>query len=364
LSVKVTIPEEVLDEFFRVEPLTCKKYPRRGIPCVSCGDNKECEQVEPKEMEFGDGVMRRVGSSAILSVRLHKQGDLEEALLKQLVKGMVEEKKYMVIAPEETFDVSFYVSADAYAGGQVTGQSQKKILIRSVLDFLSSKPIEGRLTIHDWASKELEKLDHKVRREYKESWGEVEEIMKPSPTPVEVAIRAATAATNLPRIQVPGAPETGKAPEEGPAAILRFLREDAEKADARYAQRFGESSETGRPIIPFQKSETPFVEKEYLPRKAAVIQEVPPLPSGNTVAMLEHLERLIQADLPARFVSDRMEKVREEIRKSGYWGKAYLDMGAVARRLYQYHEGLALSINEKKQILEKVRAWKKEVQGQ
>jgi hypothetical protein len=37
-------------------------------------------------------------------------------------------------------------------------------------------------------------------------------------------------------------------------------------------------------------------------------------------------------------------------------------MGSVARRMYQYHEGLALSVNEKKQILEKVKAWKKEVQ--
>ncbi|WXG43655.1 MAG: hypothetical protein WED04_06385 [Promethearchaeati archaeon SRVP18_Atabeyarchaeia-1] len=362
MAMKITIPEEVLDEFFKVEPLTCEKYPRRGIPCVSCGENKECEQVESKEIEFGDGVMKRVGSSATLSIRMHKQGDLEEALLKQLVKGMVEEKKYMVIAPEETFDVTFFVSVDRYAGGQVTGQRQKKALVRSVLDFLASKPIEGRLTIHDWANKELEKLDHKVRREYKESWEEVEDVMKLGPTPVETAVRAAVAAANLPETQVPVIPEAGNAPSGSPREIIRFLKEDVEKGEAKYAQRFVESSDSGRPLIPFQKAEVPGVEKEYLPRKATVIQEVPQLPRGDTAAMLDHLEKLLQADLPARFIADRMEKAREEIRKSGYWGKAYLDIGSVARRMYQYHEGLALSINEKKQILEKVKVWKKEVQ--
>jgi hypothetical protein len=362
LSVRITIPEDILDEFFRVEPLSCKKYPRRGIPCVSCSENEECEQVDPKVIEFGDGVMKRVGSSAMLSVRLHKQGDLEEVLLKQLVKGMVDEKKYMVILPEETFDVTFFVSADKYSGGQVTGQKQKKALVRSVLDFLSSKPIEGRLTIHDWANKELEKLDHKIRREYKESWEEVEDVMKPGPTPVETAVRAAIAEASLPQIKVPETPDAGKTPAESSSAILRFMQEDSQRTDGSHVQKFTESTDSGRPLIPFQKAEVPTVEKEYLPRKAAVIQEVPQLPRSDTPAMLDHLEKLIQADLPARFVADRMEKVREEIRKSGYWGKAYLDMGSVARRMYQYHEGLALSINEKKQILEKVKLWKKEVQ--
>ena len=362
MSVRITIPEEVLDEFFRVEPLSCKKYPRRGIPCVSCSENEECEQVDPKEMEFADGVMKRVGSSAMLSVRLRKQGDLEEVLLKQLVKGMVDEKKYMAIAPEETFDVTFFVSAEKYAGGQVTGQKQKKALIRSVLEFLSSKPIEGRLTIHDWANRELEKLDHKIRREYKESWEQVEDVMKPGPTPVETAVRAAIAETNLPQTHVPDIPEAAKTSTESSSAILRFLREDSQKGEGSHAQKFVESTDSGRPLIPFQKAEAPVVEKEYLPRKAAVIQEVPQLPRGDTPSMLDHLEKLIQADLPARFVADRMEKVREEIRKSGYWGKAYLEMGSVARRMYQYHEGLALSVNEKKQILDKLKLWKKEVQ--
>lgn len=361
MAVKITIPEEVLDEFFRVEPLTCKTYPRRGIPCVSCGDNEECEQVEPKVMEFGDGVMRRIGSSATLSIRIRKQGDLEEVLLKQLVKGMVDDKKYMVIAPLETFDVTFYVSAEKYAGGVVTGQKQKKALIRKTLEFLSSKPIEGRLTIHDWATKELEKLDHRARREYKETWEDVEDVIKSAPLPVETAVRAAVAATNLPPPGFPAAPVTGKASTESPTEIIRFLKEDSEKGGAKYAQRFVESSDSGRPLIPFQKAEAPAVEKEYMPRKAAVIQELPPLPRGDVPTMLDHLEKLIQADLPARFISDRMEKVREAIRKTGYWGKAYLDMGSVARRLYQYHEGLALSVNEKKQILEKMKAWKNEV---
>lgn len=360
--MKISIPEEVFNEFFQVEPLSCDKFPRRGIPCVSCTDRANCEQVNFKELEFGDGVMRRAGSSATLSVRISKQGDLDELLLKQLVKGMVEDQKYMLIAPEETFDVTFFVSIETYSGGVVTAQEQKKGLVRSVIEFLSSKPIEGRLKIHDWVKNEIDKFDHKVRREYKDSWEQIEDIVKPTLSAVELASRrvAPLIVAGMPK---PATAEAGANPKEGPTAILQFLKEDAVAGDAKFAQRFKESEATGRPIIPRPKAEEPVVDKEYLPRRAAIIEQLPPMPKGNVRTMLEYLESLVQADLPSRFISDRIEKVREEVRKSGYWGKAYLEMGSISRRLYQYHEGLALSLSEKRQVLEKMKDWRREIQS-
>jgi hypothetical protein len=362
MVMKITIPEEVLDEFFRVEPVSCQKYPRRGIPCVSCSDREDCDQVDFKGLEFGDGVMRRAGSSATISVRIPKQGELDELLLRQLVKGMVENQKYMMIAAEETFDVTFFVTVDKYSGGVVTAQKQKKALMRSVLEFLSSKPIEGRLRIHDWAIGEIEKFDHKVRREYKDQWAEIEDIVKSEPSPIEKAIRSVRPPPIVQGMAKPITAEAGANPTESPAAILQFLKEDATAGDAKYAQKFKESEVTGRPIVPRPKAEQPVVDKEYLPRKAAIIEQLPPMPKGNPRTMLEYLESLVQADLPARFISDRIEKAREEIRKTGYWGKAYLEMGSVSRRLYQYHEGLALSLSEKRQVLDKMKDWRKEIQ--
>lgn len=360
MSMKVTIAEEVLDQFFRVTPITCKKYPRRGIPCASCDENKECEQVEIKEIEFTDGVMRRATSSAVLSIRIPKKGDLEELMLRQLVKGFVDDKKYMLIEPEETFDVSFYVAAEKQQGGVVTAQKQKKRLIRTVLEFLSSKPIEGRLKIHDWVKKEIENFDHRARREFKESWEEVEEIVAPTPAVIKPTVHQVSAEAPV-IVQKPAAAETREVPPESSTNIIRFLKEDVEKGGGKYAAKFSESTATGRPLIPFVKAEIPTVEKEYLPRKAAVIEEVPLLPIKGAKAMLEHLEELLKADLPARFIADRFEQVREELRKLGYWGKTYLEMGSVARRLFQYHEGLTLSTNEKKQVLEKMSTWKREL---
>jgi hypothetical protein len=295
-------------------------------------------------------------------VRIPKQGDLDELLLKQLVKGMVEDQKYMLMAPEETFDVTFFVSIERYSGGIVTAQEQKKGLIRSVLEFLSSKPIEGRLRIHDWVRGEIDKFDHKVRREYKESWEQIEDIVKPTLSPVELASRR-VAPQIVAGMSKPATPEEATKPSEGPTAILQFLKEDAVAGQSRFAQKFKESEATGRLIIPRPKAEEPLVSKEYLPRKAAMIEQLPPMPKGNVRTMLEYLESLVQADLPARFISDRIEKVREEVRKSGYWGKAYLEMGSTSRRLYQYHEGLALSLSEKKQVLEKMKDWGREIQS-
>jgi hypothetical protein len=161
-------------------------------------------------------------------------------------------------------------------------------------------------------------------------------------------------------VQTSVAAGTGGASAESPASIIRFLKEDQEKG-SKFVQKFAESSATGRPIVPFVKAEEPVVEKEYLPRKAAIIEQLPQMPKEDPRTMLEFLERLIQADLPARFISDNIEKVRDEFRKMGLWNKAYLDMGSVSRKMFQYHEGLALSLSEKKQILEKVRTWKKEL---
>jgi hypothetical protein len=360
--MKISIPEDVFTEFFHVEPLSCEKYPRRGIPCVSCSDRATCEQANFKELEFGDGVMRRAGSSATISVRIPKQGDLDELLLKQLVKGMVEDQKYMLTQPEETFDVTFFISIESYPSGIVTAQEPKKGLMRNVIEFLSSKPIEGRLKIHDWVRGEIEKFDHKVRREYKDTWEQVEDIVKPTLSPVELASRSARAQI-VPGMSKPVMTDASAKSTEGPTAILQFLKEDAVAGQGRYAQKFKESEVTGRPIIPRPKAEEPFVDKEYLPRRAAIIEQLPPMPQGNARTMLEYLESLVQADLPARFISDRIEKVREEVRKSGYWGKAYLEMGSVSRRLYQYHEGLALSLSEKKQVLEKMKDWRSEIRS-
>jgi len=360
LTMKATIPEEVLDEFFRVTPVTCKKHPRRGIPCASCEENKECDQVEIKEIEFADGVMRRATSSSVLSVRIPKKGDLDELMLSQLVKGFVEDKKYMMVEPEETFDVTFYVTAERHQGGVVTAQRQKKRLIRSVLEFLSTKPIEGRLKIHDWVKKEIDKFDNRTRREYKESWEEVEEVVAPTPEVVKATVHQVSVETPV-VVRGSATTEGGEASVESPTSIIRFLKEDAEKGGGKYAAKFGESTASGRPLVPHAKAEVPVVEKEYLPRKAAVIEEVPPLPTDSEKAMLNHLEELVKADLPARFIADRIEQVREELRKVGYWGRTYLDMGAVARRLFQYHEGLTLSLSEKKQVIEKMSTWKKEL---
>jgi hypothetical protein len=360
--MKISIPEDVFNEFFHVEPVSCEKYPRRGIPCVSCSDRATCDQANFKELEFGDGVMRRAGSSATISVRIPKQGDLDELLLKQLVKGMVEDQKYMLIPAEETFDVTFFVSIESYSGGIVTAQDQKKGLMRSVIEFLSSKPIEGRLRIHDWVRGEIEKFDHKVRREYKDSWAQIEDIVKPTLSPVELAARSVRPQI-VPGMSKPEVAEASTKSKEGPSAILQFLKEDAVAGGARFAQKFKESEATGRPLIVRPKAEEPIVDKEYLPRKAAIIEQLPPMPTGNVRTMLEYLESLVQADLPARFISDRIEKVREAVRKTGYWGKAYLEMGSVSRRLYQYHEGLALSLSEKKQVLEKMKDWRREIQS-
>jgi hypothetical protein len=360
--MKISIPEDVFTEFFHVEPTSCEKYPRRGIPCVSCSDRATCEQANFKELEFGDGVMRRAGSSATISVRIPKQGDLDELLLKQLVKGMVEDRKYMLITPEETFDLTFFISIESYPGGIVTAQEPKKGLMRNVIEFLSSKPIEGRLKIHDWVRGEIEKFDHKVRREYKDTWEQIEDIVKPTLSPVELASRSARAQI-VPGMSKPEMVDASAKPTEGPSAILQFLKEDAVAGQGRFAQKFRESEATGRPIIPRPKAEEPFVNKEYLPRRAAIIEQLPPMPQGNVRTMLEYLESLVQADLPARFISDRIEKVREEVRRSGYWGRAYLEMGSVSRRLYQYHEGLALSLSEKKQVLEKMKDWRNEIRS-
>jgi hypothetical protein len=266
----------------------------------------------------------------------------------------------MMIEPEETFDVTFYVAAERQQGGVVTAQRQKKRLIRSVLEFLSSKPIEGRLKIHDWVKKEIDKFDQRVRREYKESWEEVEEVVAPTPAVVKPTVHQVSAEAPV-VVQKSATTETGESSAQSSASIIRFLKEDAEKGEGKYAAKFGESEVSGRPLIPYVKAEVPVVEKEYLPRKAAVIQEVPPLPTNSEKAMLDHLEELVKADLPSRFIADRFEQAREGLRKMGYWGKTYLDMGSVARRLFQYHEGLTLSLNEKKQILEKMGAWKKEL---
>jgi hypothetical protein len=306
--------------------------------------------------------MRRAGSSATISVRIPKQGDLDDLLLKQLVKGMVEEQKYMLILPEETFDVTFFVSVESYSGGIVTAQEPKKGLMRNVIEFLSSKPIEGRLRIHDWVRSEIEKFDHKVRREYKDTWEQIEEMVKPTLSPVEVASRS-THPQIVAGMSKPEAAEASARPAEGPTAILQFLKEDATAGEGRFAQKFKESDATGGLIIPRPKAEEPVVDKEYLPRRAAIIEQLPPMPKGDVRTMLEYLESLVRADLPARFISDRIEKVREEVRKTGYWGKAYLEMGSVSRRLYQYHEGLALSLSEKKQVLEKMKDWGSEIKS-
>jgi hypothetical protein len=316
--------------------------------------------VELKEIEFADGVMKRATSSAMLSVRIPKKSDLDELMLRQLVKGFVEDKKYMMIEPQETFDVTFYVTADRQSGGIVTAQKQRKMLIRSVLDFLSTKPIEGRLNIHDWVKKEIEKFDHTVRREYKGSWESIEEVVAPTPEVIKPTVHQVSAGAPI-VVQKSTAIGAPLAVPESSANIIRFLKEDAEKGEGKYAAKFSESTVTGRPIIPFVKAEVPAVEKEYLPRKAAVIKEIPPLPTSNEKAMVDHLEEILKADLPARFIADRFEQAREKLRKMGYWGKTYLEMGSVARRFFQYNEGLTLSLSEKKQVLEKISAWKKDL---
>ena len=148
---KLVSVEEIIEKLKEMRRIECVK----GIdyPCIAC---LECAQADFHEYTVENVLLKWTANSAIVSIKLPLRDELDEFLLKELLRELSRTFRFILEKPEENYHISLFIRYTDMLDAKLSKQIETFILKdkKEIMSMIT----QGRIMIKDWARYVREKL--------------------------------------------------------------------------------------------------------------------------------------------------------------------------------------------------------------